>query len=162
VTTSRTYTPKGDGNEDNDNFEQFRHLFDKDLFEKPVDVMAGGVCHLPDAVGYENLYTFAPSKSLAWCERSWKSNPLVAEFIGMGEGRRNFLTSSGNFGMGREDLEVGDIVCVLLGCSVPMVPRKMNGYYNFLGECYVHGIMEGEVVGALEKGEVESQLFTIR
>jgi hypothetical protein len=57
---------------------------------------------------------------------------------------------------------VGDIICVLFGCSLPVVLRKKNGYYNFLGECYVHGIMEGEAVRALEKGEVESQLFSIR
>lgn len=153
---------KGDRNEDNDNFEQFQLLFDEDPIEKLAFVMAGGACYDTDEVGLENLYIFAPSRSIAWCEKSWKSNPLFAEFIRMGEGRRNFLTSSGNLGFGREDLEVGDIVCVLFGCSVPVVLRKMNGYYNFLRECYVHGILEGEVVGALEKGEVESQLFSIR
>lgn len=51
-----------------------------------------------------------------------------------------------------------DIVCVLFGCSVPVVLREVEAdVYEFVGECYVDGIMNGE---ALEAG-IERQ-FNIR
>jgi hypothetical protein len=38
-----------------------------------------------------------------------------------------------------------DIICILFGCSVPVVLRKVaNDKYHFIGECYVHGMMDGE------------------
>jgi hypothetical protein len=47
-------------------------------------------------------------------------------------------TSSESLGMGPEELEVGDVICVLLGCSLPVVLRRVNDYsrsslvrYNF-------------------------------
>jgi hypothetical protein len=46
------------------------------------------------------------------------------------------------------DTERGDIVCILFGCSVPIVLRKVVGgvedSYIFIGESYVHGMMAGE------------------
>ncbi|KAF4628209.1 hypothetical protein G7Y89_g9940 [Cudoniella acicularis] len=50
------------------------------------------------------------------------------------------------YGLGPRDLAHGDTICILFGCSVPVVLRKVQGSdrYTFIGECYVHGIMDGE------------------
>jgi hypothetical protein len=44
---------------------------------------------------------------------------------------------------------VGDHICILYGCSVPVVLRKMvtsiDHWWEIVGEAYVHGIMDGEV-----------------
>ena len=44
----------------------------------------------------------------------------------------------------------GDIVAILFGCSVPVVLRKHisegREHYAFIGEAYVHGIMDGGAV----------------
>jgi hypothetical protein len=48
----------------------------------------------------------------------------------------------------------GDLVCILYGCSVPIVLRprairrdgEVHECYEFIGECYVHGVMEGEAI----------------
>ena len=40
----------------------------------------------------------------------------------------------------------GDDVCVLFGCSVPVVLRKRHGTWEFIGECYLHGYMNGEIL----------------
>ncbi|PHH84784.1 hypothetical protein CDD83_1400 [Cordyceps sp. RAO-2017] len=42
--------------------------------------------------------------------------------------------------------QVGDIVVVFLGCNAPFVirPAEREGCYRLVGECYVHGIMNGE------------------
>ena len=42
----------------------------------------------------------------------------------------------------------GDEIWVLGGCTVPVILRKVSSYddrrYNFVGQAYVHGVMEGE------------------
>ena len=44
----------------------------------------------------------------------------------------------------------GDIICVFYGCKVPFVIRKStirhDNIYQLIGQCYVHGIMNGEVL----------------
>lgn len=44
----------------------------------------------------------------------------------------------------------GDIICILHGCSVPVLlrPRLESGetLFRLVGECYVHGIMDGEAI----------------
>ncbi|KAK3380813.1 heterokaryon incompatibility protein-domain-containing protein [Podospora didyma] len=53
------------------------------------------------------------------------------------------------FGVGPSGSEVGHLVCILLGCSVPVVlePSKREGLFRVAGEAYVHGIMDGEAMG---------------
>lgn len=59
--------------------------------------------------------------------------------------RSIFATKTGYLGMGPATANPGDIVCVLATASVPHVLRKMGeGKYRFIGEAYVHGIMDGE------------------
>jgi hypothetical protein len=42
--------------------------------------------------------------------------------------------------------EFGDKICILLGGCVPFVPRESSDdYFKFIEECYVYGIMGGEV-----------------
>ena len=52
------------------------------------------------------------------------------------------------FGIGSSDIDVGHEVCILLGCSVPVVlaPGKRKGICRVVGEAYVHGIMDGEAI----------------
>jgi hypothetical protein len=51
------------------------------------------------------------------------------------------------FGLAPHDSSEDDVICILFGCSVPVVLRKVrSGRYIFIGECYVHGMMDGEAV----------------
>ena len=58
-----------------------------------------------------------------------------------------------------------NIICILYGCSFPVVLRKqeVKGEYlcELFGECYVHGMMDGE---AIEQGKdtKETEEFEIR
>ena len=65
--------------------------------------------------------------------------------------------------------ECGDIVCILLGCSVPIILRKVAGSveesYIFVGESYVHGMMAGEALEIKDNGQdeyLDCQDFKIR
>ena len=39
----------------------------------------------------------------------------------------------------------GDIICVFGGSHVPFVLRPAGETFQLVGECYVHGIMQGEM-----------------
>ena len=73
-------------------------------------------------------------------------------------GRKLFSTSSGHIGIGDATLEPGDLVCVFLGGRTPFIIRPVDQKYKFVGECYLHGIMQGE---ALEEGLQRRQLITL-
>ena len=54
------------------------------------------------------------------------------------------------FGLGPTESQKGDIVCILFGCSVPVVLRPVGTKdlpaFHFIGEAYIHGIMEGQAL----------------
>jgi hypothetical protein len=56
----------------------------------------------------------------------------------------------------------GDMLCIILGCSVPVVVREHGGesgkWFELIGEAYVHGTMDGE---AMEDGP-EYTMFELR
>jgi hypothetical protein len=73
-------------------------------------------------------------------------------------GRKYFLTQGGYMGIGSIHMEPGDLVCITRGASVPLIlreTRKFVGGYDsqplqvlreriFVGESYIHGLMDGE------------------
>ena len=59
--------------------------------------------------------------------------------------RTLFVTQTGYLGIGPLTMQPDDMVCVLLGCSIPVVIRmEAPNRHILIGECYVHGIMDGE------------------
>ncbi|KAG8525465.1 uncharacterized protein KY384_009109 [Bacidia gigantensis] len=60
-------------------------------------------------------------------------------------GRRFFVADNGYIGLAPKDIEVSDCICLIFGVEVPIVLRAQeNGCMEIIGECYCHGIMEGE------------------
>jgi len=73
------------------------------------------------------------------------------------------------FGLSSRDAAEGDIICILFGCSVPVVLRKISQsrgqeYYQFVGECYAHGKMDGEAFAGMDRDTVDARAieFNIR
>ena len=66
----------------------------------------------------------------------------------MNKGRRFCATVAGRLGLVPSSAAAGDIVCVLYGGRVPFLlrPRLEGSGYVLVGECYVHGLMDGEGV----------------
>ncbi|OPB36197.1 hypothetical protein A0O28_0109730 [Trichoderma guizhouense] len=61
-------------------------------------------------------------------------------------GRRFAVTDAGDFAAVPKAAQKGDIVCIFNGGRVPYVLRPcVNGNYTLVGECYVDGMMRGEV-----------------
>ncbi|KAH0551486.1 hypothetical protein GP486_007299, partial [Trichoglossum hirsutum] len=61
----------------------------------------------------------------------------------------------------------GDRVCVVPTLEVPLILRELatlsgsGNTFTLVGPCYVHGIMDGEVMGGIEAGEVKKQEIDI-
>jgi hypothetical protein len=67
--------------------------------------------------------------------------------------RRFFITESGYFGFALSSVGVGDEIFLFSGGRAPFIVRKVDlTEYRVLGDCYVHGIMDGE---QLENGDIE-------
>ncbi|KAL8342072.1 hypothetical protein RB601_005182 [Gaeumannomyces tritici] len=51
------------------------------------------------------------------------------------------------YGIGPPETRVGDLVVILFGCSVPVILREQGpNRYEFVGEAFIFGKMEGEAV----------------
>lgn len=62
------------------------------------------------------------------------------------QGRRFAITDAGDFAAVPKAARNGDIICIFNGGRVPYVLRPCkNGHYTLVGECYVDGMMRGEV-----------------
>lgn len=68
-------------------------------------------------------------------------------------GRMFGITSSGRFCLLPLQSRPGDVVCIIKGFKVPVLLRRYRGNYRNLGECYIHGIMHGEL-GELEDEDI--------
>lgn len=72
--------------------------------------------------------------------------------------RSLFRTEEGYVGLGPYIAQPGDLVGVLFGINVPHVLRPVQEGFLLLGECHVHGVMNGE---KLKEGWSEKRGFKI-
>lgn len=75
---------------------------------------------------------------------------------------RFFATKAGSMGnFFRKDIRVGDVATVVLGCNAPILFRPVATQFQVLGGVYVEGIMFGEAMEALARGEVKLRDFEL-
>ncbi|KAK4032503.1 heterokaryon incompatibility protein-domain-containing protein [Parachaetomium inaequale] len=72
-------------------------------------------------------------------------------------GRTLFATAGGRLGLGPENVQTGDVVTILLGTPVPIVLRPAADRFRYVGDAYVHGIMDGQLM----KGDPLEEDFDI-
>jgi hypothetical protein len=80
-----------------------------------------------------------------------------------------FLTETGRMGLAIRGVQAGDLVVVARGGETPYILRRHAGSvtedgrgYRFIGEAYVHGIMDGEAVHEAVKNGGKAMKFTLR
>jgi hypothetical protein len=75
---------------------------------------------------------------------------------------RLFFTATGFIGKDfSEQVRFGDFICILLGCPVPVAVQQVGSHYESIRSVYIDGIMFGEAMAALERGEVELEDFEL-
>lgn len=74
--------------------------------------------------------------------------------------RRTFIsTASGFIGCSTQGTREGDIVVIFFGAKTPSTLRRHGKYYQLIGPCYIHGVMDGE---AIESGAFVEEEFDLR
>lgn len=56
----------------------------------------------------------------------------------------------------------GDVVVVLFGGRTPFVLRKVEDHYQLIAECYMHGLMDGEMIEMWQAGLIQAEQFDLR
>jgi hypothetical protein len=80
---------------------------------------------------------------------------LFTARVGYARNRRFAISESGRFGLVPLFAEPNDVCCICPGMQVPLILRpRADGRYGLVGDSYIHGVMAGEIVEQLDKGEV--------
>lgn len=66
--------------------------------------------------------------------------------LGPTRGRVFFTSSTGYVGLAPHGTKEGDIVFVVMGADVPFILRPYDDGYELIGEAYVQGVMDGEII----------------
>lgn len=75
------------------------------------------------------------------------------------KGRRFFITGKRQYmGVAPDIAEPGDKICIVPGSCAPFVVRPKGEHFQLIGECYVHGIMDGE---AMKMGDLDEQIVVL-
>ncbi|RFU25488.1 hypothetical protein B7463_g10850, partial [Scytalidium lignicola] len=101
------------------------------------------------------------SKWRAWLDNDEPNLDLWTIALAVQISRTLFYTSDGKPGKGWSSVRQRDLVCIILGCDVPLVLRQTGDYYKLIGDCYVDGIMQGEAMKYLEEGKLNLETFEI-
>jgi Heterokaryon incompatibility protein (HET) len=78
---------------------------------------------------------------------SWMRNTVPSTLPG-----RTFIASRQGFmGLAPIESRVGDVICIIVGNETPLILRpKGEDKWTLVGECYIHGIMDGEAFTQFE------------
>ena len=82
--------------------------------------------------------------------------------------RRFMTTSNGYLGWAPDNIygsdddqtRKGDMICIIFGCSTPIIIRPHSNLFKVVGEAYVQGLMDGEGMQFLEAGQYQVEEFT--
>jgi Heterokaryon incompatibility protein (HET) len=108
----------------------------------------------------EELNKFA--NSTEWNQGNMDLDKAFVKNISeMMRGRCFFVSSSKLIGLAPKRTVKGDMICVLLGCSFPVILRKQSDHFILIGAAYVHGYMDGKAMEGLISGKDRVQEFEI-
>ncbi|KAI9694310.1 MAG: hypothetical protein M1820_009034 [Bogoriella megaspora] len=111
-----------------------------------------------------NQYPFDSLQDVVRSDLGDKGNTfhISMEFWAMlSRHRRLAVTAQEIFVLAPADVKDLDLVCVLLDCDLPVILRKVEDHYMFVGDCYVENHMHGEITEALKRGEHKLMEFEI-
>lgn len=75
--------------------------------------------------------------------------------------RRFFITTEESLGLAEEHVRDEDIVCILFGCSIPVILRNVGDHYIYVSDACVVGYMYGKGIEDWKQGRLQSKIFEI-
>lgn len=91
-------------------------------------------------------------------EEDWLNARNFQTHTAMCHARRLAITAKGRLALVHLQTEPGDVCGIFLGATVPYILRPaQKNRHHLVGESYVHGVMNGELIEGLECGEYQKQ-----
>ena len=91
--------------------------------------------------------------------------PVIQDVALYTSNYRFFLATNGLIGMAPAASMRNDLICIPLGCSIPLILRRAEGdgppCYFIIGGAYAAGFMYGEALGKLNRGELVVQKLVV-
>jgi hypothetical protein len=113
--------------------------------------------HLIDVFHGSDNHNILPKPFLAEFSQSEHTLPFLERLRSCARNRRLVRTSDGKLGLAPAHTNYGDIVCILMGCSLPVILRPVGTKFLVIGEAYIYGISDGEAMSDLKKGKYRLQ-----
>jgi hypothetical protein len=113
----------------------------------------------------KKVQTCRREKTLSLAQKSileviMKYDPAQSDLMGLRMGRRRVgVSQRGLYALVPAETAIGGSIVIVQGSELPFILRPSGGGFCYIGQCYVHGIMDGEVWAGLGTG---IQLSTIR
>ena len=76
----------------------------------------------------------------------WRKGFAVEAMSLACKGRRFYRSHKGFMGLAPNIAKEGDKICLILGCCTPLIIRGGGPNFSLVGESYVHGVMNGELM----------------
>lgn len=76
----------------------------------------------------------------------WMSGFALKAMSLVCKGRRFCTSRKGFMGLAPDIAQVGDKICLVSGCCTPLIIRGDGSNFSLVGESYVHGVMDGELM----------------
>ncbi|KAK5110699.1 hypothetical protein LTR85_000742 [Meristemomyces frigidus] len=121
---------------------------------------------------YPSMFKYAAEHStegggLQTSVLSTREHPLLKEFLHRMKAvvwnRRLFKSArEGLLGLAPKAAKEGDRICILKGCSVPVVLHPIQDHYSFVGECYLHTMMDGKAMDRQDELKLPTKIFEIQ
>lgn len=125
------------------------HTVDTPIRRAPTEYAIGYqlLRKLHEATTDDGQYDYTRTDS-EFIRDNWVRSTALHNSISKYSVGRNFcVTTGGHLGRVPRGSLIGDKICLLFGAVVPFVLRESSdGYFKLIGECYIHGIMDGEVM----------------
>lgn len=111
--------------------------------QETIDALEVYFDHIADY--FNPNYTISDAR---WNTILTQGSIIEHSVLAMAIGLRFCKTTGGRFGQTSHETLPGDRICVVLGAEIPYVLRPdEGGTFKLVGQCYIGGVMHGEVLG---------------
>ena len=142
------------------------HFHDIDIVEAYIHTLFSGRISTKERLTKDTttaIMSFQlPSQTSNLTPQSWYEKVCAALETGMTR-RKLGISKKGHVGAFPLETMPGDLICIVFGCSVPVVLRKMveSDCYMLVGECYLHGFMDAEAIVMQLKETLKARDFIL-
>jgi hypothetical protein len=93
---------------------------------------------------FDRMLRWVPQERSALTQQAL-NNAYLKLFVDFGQGRKFYVTEKGRMGMVPDVVKKGDEIYLFSGCRVPVVLRQTSDGLALVADCYLHGVMDGQL-----------------